>query len=460
MDIAVIVLAAGEGTRMKSTTPKVLHAIGGRPMLHYVVEAARALEPKKTVVVVGHRAKEVMSAVEGVEFALQEEQLGTGHAVMASRPMLSGFGGSLVVLSGDTPLIRPETLSGLIDTHHAAGAAASILTARLDDPTGYGRIVRAADGSVAAIVEEKDATEEQKKIDETNSGIYCFDAHKLFAALERVDTDNEQKEYYLTDVIRILREQGATVAARTAGDPDEIAGVNSRVQLAQADKVMRRRINEEYMQRGVTIIESDLTFITPGARIGRDTIIYPMTFIDAATSIGEGSIIGPSSHLQGCEVGGNVTIEHSIVRQSRIEEGAMIGPFSHIRPGSLVRRGAKVGGFVEVKNSEIGVESKVPHLSYVGDAQIGDCVNIGAGTITCNYDGFNKYKTVVEDGAFIGSDTMLVAPVRVGKGSFTGAGSVISKDVPENSLAIERSDQRIINDWAKRRRKKKETHKE
>jgi len=439
---------------MKSSTPKVLHAVCGRPMLHYVVDAARALEPKKIIVVVGHKAEEVMSAVDGVEFALQEEQLGTGHAVMASRPMLSGFEGSLVILSGDTPLIRPETISELIDAYHTAGAAVGILTARLDNPTGYGRIVRAADGSVAAIVEEKDATEEEKRIDETNSGIYCFDSEKLFAALGQVGADNEQKEYYLTDVIEILREQGAAVAARTAGDADEIAGVNSRVQLAQADKVMRHRVNEGYMLRGVTIIESASTFITPGAQIGADTIIYPMTFIDAETIIGEGCVVGPSSRLKGSKVGDNTTIDNSIVLQSTIEDDATIGPFAHVRPGTHVKTGAKVGGFVEIKNSELGIDSKVPHLSYIGDALIGDYVNIGAGTITCNYDGFEKHRTVVEAGAFIGSDTMLVAPVKVGKGSFTGAGSVISKDVPEDSLAIERSEQRTIGDWAKKRRKK------
>ncbi|MDI6817662.1 MAG: bifunctional UDP-N-acetylglucosamine diphosphorylase/glucosamine-1-phosphate N-acetyltransferase GlmU [Actinomycetota bacterium] len=456
MNVAVIVLAAGEGTRMKSSMPKALHAICGRPMLHFVLVAAEALHPKKVVVVVGHKAEQVKEAVQDVDFALQEEQLGTGHAVLAARDSLAGFVGTIVILSGDTPLITAETLCSLLDTHHASGASASILSARLRDPHGYGRIVRAEDGSVAAIVEEKDATDDERLIDETNSGIYCFDAEKLYAALGQVGADNEQREYYLTDVIKILREQGEKVTASIAADADEIAGVNSRVQLAFADNVMRRRVNEGYMLRGVTIIESALTFITPGAQIGVDTVVYPMTFIDAETTIGEGCVVGPSSRLKGCKIGDNTTIDNSIVLQSIIEDDATIGPFAHIRPGTHVKTGAKVGGFVEIKNSELGIDSKVPHLSYIGDAQIGDYVNIGAGTITCNYDGFEKYRTVVEDGAFVGSDTMLVAPVKVGKGSFTGAGSVISKDVPADSLAIERSEQRTIGNWAKKRRKKQD----
>lgn len=441
---------------MKSSRPKVLHSICGRPMLHFVLATAKELDPKKVVVVVGHGAEQVKDAVEGVDFALQAEQLGTGHAVLAARDNLTGFVGTIMILSGDTPLITAETLKSLLDAYHVSGASAGILTARLGDPYGYGRIVRAQDGSVAAIVEEKDATEEERKIDETNSGIYCFDSEKLFAALGQVGTDNEQREYYLTDVIEILRERGERVVANAATDADEIAGVNSRVQLAYADKVMRNRVNEGYMISGVTIVESALTFITPGAQIGADTIVYPMTFIDADTTIGKGCTVGPSSRLKGCQVGDNTTIDSSIVLQSVIEDDATIGPFAHIRPGTHVKTGAKVGGFVEIKNSELGIESKVPHLSYIGDAQIGDYVNIGAGTITCNYDGVEKYRTVVEDGAFVGSDTMLVAPVKIGKGSFTGAGSVISKDVPDDSLAIERSEQRTIGNWAKKRRKRQD----
>lgn len=462
MSFAVIVLAAGEGTRMRSSRPKVLHTICGKSMLHFVLESAKALQPDKTIVVVGHKSEEVMQAVPGVDFAVQEEQRGTGHAVLMAESLLDGFDGAVIVLSGDTPLVRTETLNQLVRAHKSSGAAASILTARLKNPTGYGRILRYVEddpgSAVMAIVEEKDATEEQKKINETNSGIYCFDKKKLFKALSLVGTDNAQNEQYLTDVIKIFNDQGERIVASAATDPDEIMGVNSRVQLAEADKVMRRRINEGLMLRGVTIIDPDMTFISSDATIGKDTVIYPMTFIEGVTEIGESCTIGPSSRLVDCSIGDGVTVENSIVRESTIENGAGLGPFCHVRPGTLVKSGAKVGGFVEVKNSDIGTGSKVPHLSYIGDAQIGDYVNIGAGTITCNYDGANKYRTVIGDGAFIGSDTMLVAPVKIGDGAFTGAGSVISKDVPEGSLAVERTEQEIIDNWAKKRRKKRDIH--
>ncbi|HZD59937.1 MAG TPA: bifunctional UDP-N-acetylglucosamine diphosphorylase/glucosamine-1-phosphate N-acetyltransferase GlmU [Anaerolineae bacterium] len=456
MSLGVIVLAAGEGTRMKSSRPKVLHAICGKPMIHFVLESIGTLHPEEIVVVIGHKADEVRQAIDGVEFAFQEEQLGTGHAVLTAEDLFAAFDGTIAVISGDTPLVKAKTFSDLVSIHESSGAAASILTARVKDPTGYGRIIRDSDGVVAAIVEEKDATVEQRKIDEVNSGIYCFDKKKLFEALRQVDSNNEQREYYLTDVIKILTNRGEKIMASIADEPDEIMGVNSRIQLAGADKVMRRTINERFMLNGVTIIDPDMTFISPDATIGRDTVIYPMTFIDGKTSIGEGCIIGPSSRLIDCAIGNGVIIENSVVRESTIEDGASLGPFCHIRPGTLVRAGAKVGGFVEVKNSDIGAGSKVPHLSYIGDAQIGDYVNIGAGTITCNYDGTNKYRTIIEDGAFIGSDTMLVAPVRIGEGAFTGAGSVISKDVPADSLAIERTEQKVIDNWAKRRHKKKD----
>lgn len=440
---------------MKSSRPKVLHAICGKPMVHFVLRSVGSLHPEKTVVVVGYKADEVIQAIGGVEFAFQEEQLGTGHAVLMTEGLLTTFDGTVAVVSGDTPLVKAKALNDLVSVHESSGAAASILTARLKDPTGYGRIIRNPSGAVAAIIEEKDANIEQRKIDETNSGIYCFDKKKLFEALRQVGLDNEQKEYYLTDVIKILSDQGEKIMASTADKPEEIMGINSRVQLAEADKVMRRMINEELMLNGVTIIDPDMTFISPDAIIGRDTVIYPMTFIDGETSIGGDCIIGPSSHLIDCSIGNRVTIKSSIVRESVVEDNVDLGPYCHIRPGTIVKNGAKVGGFVEVKNSEIGVGSKIPHLSYIGDAQIGDCVNIGAGTITCNYDGINKYKTIVEDGAFIGSDTMLVAPVRIGEGAFTGAGSVISKDVPADSLAIERVEQEIIDNWAKKRHGKR-----
>lgn len=455
MGLAVVVLAAGEGTRMKSSRSKVLHAICGKPMIHFVLKSAFELDPDRMIVIVGHRAEEVKAELDGVEFALQDKQLGTGHAVSMVEGMLDGFDGTVMVLSGDTPLVRTNTLSGLLDVHVKSGAAASILTAKIDNPKGYGRIIRESDGSVKAIVEEKDATSEERAIQEVNSGTYCFNKKKLFDALKQVDSNNKQGEFYLTDVIKIFSGQGERIMASLAEDPDEIAGINTRVQLAEADKVMRHRINEAFMLSGVTVIDPDTTFISDDCVIGRDTIIQPMTFV-TATTIGEGCTIGPMTRLMNSTIGNSVVAENAIVRGSVIEDEAELGPYCHIRPGTLVRRGAKVGGFVEIKKSEIGEKSKVPHLSYLGDAHLGDYVNIGAGTITCNYDGVNKYQTVVEDGAFVGSDTMLVAPVRVGKGSFTAAGSVISKDVPADSLAVERSEQHVIDNWAKKRRKKKD----
>ena len=456
MGLAVLVLAAGEGTRMKSSRPKVLHTICGEPMIHFVLKSVRSLNPERTIVIVGHRADEVKAALEGVDFALQEEQLGTGHAVSTVEDMLADFVGTVIVLSGDTPLLSAETLQRMLDIHTSNEAAATLLTARMNNPTGYGRIIRSSTGAVQAIVEQKEATDEQKAIAEVNSGTYCFDKEKLFEALKGIDSNNQQGEFYLTDAIKVLSDGGGTIMACLADEPEETMGVNTRVQLAEADRIMRGRINEKLMLAGVTLLDPTTTFIADSVTIGRDTVIYPMTFISGDTKIGENCIIGPASRLVDCLVGNAVVIESSVVKESVIEDSAELGPFCHVRPGTLVKTGAKVGGFVEVKKSEIGRGSKVPHLSYIGDTHIGDYVNIGAGSITCNYDGANKYQTVIEDGAFVGSDTMLVAPVRIGKGAFTAAGSVITKDVPADSLAVERSDQTIINDWAKKRRQRKD----
>ncbi|MBI4733805.1 MAG: NTP transferase domain-containing protein [Rubrobacteridae bacterium] len=405
MDLAVVILAAGEGTRMKSAQPKVLHEICSIPLIRFVIESARTLNPSRMIAIVGHGAQAVRFALEGedIEFILQEEQLGTGHAVSVTENQLEDFDGTVIVLSGDTPLIRPQTLAALVETHIEAKAAATLLTAEMDDPTGYGRIIRSG-VSVEAIVEQKDATQEPSRV----------------------------------------------------ADANETMGVNTRVQLGEADKAMRLRINSNHMLAGVTIIDPETTHIAPNIKIGMDTTIYPMTFITGKTMIGSNCVIGPSTTVEDSQVGDAVVIENSIVRESVIGNEVTLGPFSHVRPGTVAKAGAKVGGFVEVKKSEIGPNSKVPHLSYIGDAIIGEDVNIGAGTITCNYDGANKYTTIVEDGAFIGSDTMLVAPVRIGKGSFTGAGSVITKDVPENSLSVERTEQQIVESWANKRRKKKD----
>ncbi len=463
MRLAVIVLAAGEGTRMKSSRPKVLHTVCEEPMVNFVLEAAEKLNPERTIVVVGRKAemvKEDLSCFgERVEFAHQDKQLGTGHAVSICEESLKDFEGMVFVLSGDTPLLRAGTLGKLLDVHEKTGAAASILTARMNNPTGYGRIIRSSDGAVLSIIEEKDATDKERAITEVNTGTYCFDKNKLFEVLKKVDSNNQQGEFYLTDVIGILRDQGEKVMANATDDSNEVMGINSRVQLAKAEKALRQQINEKLMLSGVTIVDPETTFIAAHVEIGKDTVIHPMTFISGKTKIGEGCNIGPMTRLIDCKVGDSVLIENSIVRESTIEDGAELGPFCHIRPGTLVKSGAKVGAFAEVKKSEVGVGSKVPHLSYIGDTKIGDYVNIGAGTITCNYDGTDKYETVIGDGAFIGSDTMLVAPVRVGKEAFTGAGSVISKDVPDGSLAVERSEQVVVDNWAEKKRKRKDIKK-
>ncbi|MDI6715536.1 MAG: bifunctional UDP-N-acetylglucosamine diphosphorylase/glucosamine-1-phosphate N-acetyltransferase GlmU [Actinomycetota bacterium] len=455
MSLAVIILAAGEGTRMKSSYPKVLHNICEKPMIHHVLETVNKLGPERIVAVVGHKAEMVVKAIEGVEFVVQKEQLGTGHAVSVVEGVLDSFNGDIMVLSGDTPLLKAQTLSNLLNVHRTTGAASTLLTAKMNDPTGYGRIIRAPSGVVTAIIEEKDATTEQKLINEVNTGTYCFDKKKLFDSLRQIDPNNKQKEYYLTDVIKILSSSNEKVVAASANDPMETIGINNRVQLAEAEKILRQEINKKLMLEGVTIIDPDTTFISAEAKIGKDTIIYPMTFISGNTKIGESCLIGPLSRLINCKIGSFVTIDSAVVRESTVEDYAELGPFCHIRPGTLIRKGAKVGGFVEIKKSEVGQNSKVPHLSYIGDTYIGDYVNIGAGTITCNYDSISKHKTVIEDGAFIGSDTMLVAPVKIGRGAFTGAGSVISKDVPEDSLAVERTEQVIVDNWAKKRRRKK-----
>lgn len=455
MELAAVILAAGEGTRMKSSLPKVLHRVCGKPMIKYVAETARSIGMKRVVVVVGHGAEEVISSLSNVDFVVQERQLGTGHAVQVAEGKLSDFEGDVLVLSGDTPLLRQQTLSCLVALHCDSEAAATLLTAEMVDPTGYGRVIRDDSGRVKRIVEEKDASPKERKIKEINSGTYCFKKDKLFPALKKLTPENKQSEFYLTDVVRLLVKDGERVFALRTDDPSEVVGVNSRRQLAEAERIMRDRINSRWMEEGVTLIDPASTFIGPDVVLDRDTIIHPFTFLEGDTSVGEGCSIGPSAHLVDTKVGDEVEIAHSVVLDSVIEDGAQVGPFCRLRPGTKVGKKARVGTFVETKKSIIGEESKIPHLSYIGDAKIGRRVNIGAGTITCNYDGFEKHETVIGDDVFVGSDTMLVAPIRIGKGAMTGAGSAITKDVPDGSLAIERSEQRTIKDWAKSRRKRK-----
>lgn len=457
MDLAAVILAAGKGTRMKSKLPKVLHHVCGSTMLSYVIDAAEGAGVKKIIVVVGYGADNVAREVEGrAQVAHQAEQLGTAHALLQAGPFLSDFKGRLLVLCGDTPLIEPGTLSRLIQSHRSAGTAATVLTAEMEDPTGYGRVVRDNQGGVVRIIEQKDASPEEKQVREVNTGIYCFEAEGLFEDLSRLSPDNAQGEYYLTDIIETNVRDGRRVGAVKLENPLEIMGINDRVQLAEAERYMRGRILNSLMLSGVTVVDPQSTFVDRKAQVGRDTVIYPFTVIEGSTVIGEDCVIGPGARLVDAAVGSGVSIQYSVVTGSSMADGCSIGPFSHLRPGNSLGREVKVGNFSEVKKSVLGDGSKVSHLSYVGDADIGKNVNIGAGTITCNYDGINKWPTTIEDGVFIGSNTNLVAPVKIGAGAVTGAGSTITKDVPAGALAVERAGQKIIPGWSGRNKKKKD----
>lgn len=460
MNLAVVVLAAGEGTRMKSSYPKVLHCICGQPILQYVMTEVRKLNPKEIVVVVGHQAEKVTSILgKKVKVAVQDEQHGTAHAVMIAESSLHDYNETIMVTCGDTPLIRYETLNKLFQLHQKNQAAVTLLSARLSDPTGYGRIIRKANGTVERIVEEKDANEKEKRVTEINAGIYCFEKKELFTAIKKINCENAQKEFYLTDVIEILNKLDKKVAISIVEDSVEISGVNSRKELAQAQALMQSRINDNVMEEGTTLIAPELTFIGPDVEIGRDTIVYPFSFLEGKTKIGKECCLGPSVHLMDVTVGRKVQMENVVAEDCVIEDEVNLGPFSRLRPGTRVKKGAKIGSYVEVKKSEVGEKSKVPHLSYIGDAVIGKNVNVGAGTITCNYDGVKKHRTIIEDDAFIGSDTMLVAPVKIGKNATIGAGSAISVDVPKDSLALERTEQKVIKDWSRKKRPKKDKRK-
>jgi len=455
MGAAALIMAAGEGTRMKSGLPKVAHEILGVPMVRLVVDLARHAGCDPVVVVTGHRAEQVEELIPDVRSVRQERQLGTGHAVMSAASEFADFEGSLLVLSGDTPLLRPDTIAGLIALRESSGAALTLLTARLPDPANYGRILRDRDGGVEAIVEHKDLADDQHDIDEVNTGTYCFDAAVLFAHLDRLSTENAQGEYYLTDMVEIFNREGMLVTAMLAEEPFETLGVNSRVQLAEATKVLQQRTNHELMLSGVTMPAPELVWVGPDVIVERDVVLLPMTFLYGATTIAEGATVGPNSRVVDSVVGPSASIESSTVLGAKIGAGAKVGPVAFIRPGTVLEADAKAGHCVEIKSSTVGEGSKVPHLSYIGDATIGAGVNVGAGTITCNYDGTDKHATVIGDGAFIGSDTMLVAPVEIGPGAITGAGSVIAHDVPEGALAVERGEQRHIEGWAESRRAKR-----
>jgi bifunctional UDP-N-acetylglucosamine pyrophosphorylase/glucosamine-1-phosphate N-acetyltransferase len=450
--LASIILAAGKGTRMKSRYPKVLHKVCGQPMVRHVTDAARGAGVEYNIVVIGHGAEAVKEALAGqAEFVVQAEQLGTGHAVMQAEEKLLDFTGDILVLCGDTPLITSGTLSRLLTYHRDQGSAATVLTAELTDPGAYGRIIRDENNQVARIVEQKDASAEELAVREINTGMYCFNAPGLFAALKKITPANAQGEYYLTDVLEIFRSAGEKVAGIVVEDSSEIMGINNRLQLAEAEQAMRRRVLERFMLEGVTIKHPDSTYIDPRAEIGPDTVIYPYTSIEGNCRIGENCRIGPGTRLVAAEIGDEVTVQNSIILESTVGSGSAIGPFAYIRPETMLAEGVKVGDFVEIKKSVIGKGSKVPHLSYVGDSLVGEKVNIGAGTITCNYDGRKKSRTVIGDGAFIGSNTNLVAPVEIGADAVTAAGSTITKRVPDGALAVERSKQINLEGWAARK---------
>ncbi len=450
-----VVLAAGQGTRMKSKLYKVLHPVCGKPMVEHVIDQVSTLGLHKMVTIIGFGADLVQSLIgERSMYSLQEEQLGTAHAVMQASSLLASEKGTTLVICGDTPLIRAETMEALLKHHEELGAKASILTAYAQDPTGYGRIIRKTNGEVLRIVEHKDATDEERKVQEINTGTYCFDNEALFHALKQVSNENTQGEYYLPDVIEILKNAGETVSAYQTEQFEETLGVNDRVALSQAEALMRARINHIHMVNGVTIIDPLSTYISADAIIANDTVIYPGTVITGKTVIGSDSILGPNTEIKDCQIGNNTTIRHSVAHNSSIGNDVAIGPFAHIRPDSEIMDEVKIGNFVEVKKSVFGKGSKASHLSYIGDALVGSDVNLGCGSITVNYDGKKKYLTTIEDGAFIGCNSNLIAPVTIGKNAYVAAGSTINKDIPGDALAIARARQVNKENYASRLKSK------
>ncbi len=436
--LATIILAAGQGTRMNSKLAKVLHPLAGRPMVDYGVDTAWALSGRAPVLVVGQQSDSVRQHVgERAVFVEQAEQLGTGHAVLVTTDILRGGSDLVLAWYADMPLLRAETMQRLLDAHRSGhGAALTMLTLVADDPRGFGRVVRHADGTVAAIVEEAAATPEQRAIRELNVGVYIFEAAWLWDALPRIIPTPPKNEYYLTDVVALANTDGRTVLAVPGDDPDELIGINTRVHLAEAEAALRRRINRAHMLAGVTLVDPEATYIDAGVTIGPDTVIQPNTILRGATTVGADCLIGPNSLLDNAAVGDGCTVLASVIQDSTLAAGVDMGPFGRVRAGSLVEQGVHLGNFGEVKNSRLGPGVKMGHFSYVGDAEVGAEVNIGAGTITCNYDGVSKHKTVIGDGAFIGSDTMLVAPVTIGAGAQTGAGAVVRKTVPDGKVAV------------------------
>ncbi|MEO8381893.1 MAG: bifunctional UDP-N-acetylglucosamine diphosphorylase/glucosamine-1-phosphate N-acetyltransferase GlmU [Acidobacteriota bacterium] len=454
-NLEVIILAAGLGTRMKSGTIKILHRAAGRPIVDYVLDLAADLTPNAPVMIIGYQRESVQKAVGSrARYAVQDQQLGTGHAVLQAASLLEPAAGKRVlILSGDVPLTRVETLRNLLEEHERSGNALTLLTMKPDDPAMYGRIVRDASGAVTHIVEAKDATDEELRIGEVNAGIYVFEGGHLFDHLRDLKPENAQKEYYLTDLLATLRAQGERVGALVAVDPVEALGVNSRSELAQVEIEIQRRVVERLMREGVTFRNPSTVVIDSTVSIGADTVVYPFVTLEGTTRIGEGCVVEPGVHLSNVSVGNDVHLKTGTVAEDAIiEDEASVGPYAHLRPGTKLGRHVKIGNFVETKKADFGEGAKASHLSYIGDAEVGANVNIGAGTITCNYDGVRKNQTIIEEGAFIGSDSQLVAPVRIGRGAYVGAGSTITKDVPADALAISRTTQKNVEGWAKRKR--------
>jgi bifunctional UDP-N-acetylglucosamine pyrophosphorylase/glucosamine-1-phosphate N-acetyltransferase len=459
--VAAIILAAGKGTRMKSEVVKVLHPILGLPMLSYPVDLAlNGIQAEKTIVVVGYQGDRIKEMFKNpqIQFVLQEEQLGTGHAALQTIPFLKTFTGTVLILCGDVPLVKADTLRSFVGAFAESNSILSVLTTVVEDPFGYGRILRTPEGWLEKIVEEKDASEKERSVREINTGIYCVKISFLIEGLGEIGKENAQGEYYLTDLVEIAKKKGLRCSAHIVSDPVEVMGINTRVDLAVASEVLRQAKLKDLMLSGVTIVDPKTTYVDQTVEVGRDTTLYPNCHLQGRTRIGERCIIEPNSKVSDSTIGKDVTIRsNSVITGSIIEEGASIGPFSHLRPLSEVKAGAKIGNFVEVKKSVIGRGSKANHLTYIGDSLVGESVNIGAGTITCNYDGFEKHQTIIGDGVFVGSNVELVAPVKVGKGSLIGAGTTVTKDIPEGALAISRTKQKNIKGWSKKighRRKK------
>lgn len=448
MKLKTLILAAGKGTRMKSDLPKVIHKVNGIPMVKKILNELEKLGTEENILILGHKKEEILKELGEIKYAVQEEQLGTGHAIMQAENLLKDYEGDVMILCGDTPLLRHETLKAMYEAHKKSGVATTILTSVYENPFGYGRIVKNGE-KVTAIVEEKEADEETKKIKEVNAGVYCCNAKELFAALKKVTNNNEKGEYYLTDIVGIQVGEGKTVASFVLEDNREILGVNSKVELAEASKILRERKNTSLMEEGVILIDPTSTYIEETVKIGKDTVIYPTVMLQGNTVIGENCEIIGCTRIIDSTLGNDIRIESSVIEESIVDDKVTMGPFAHLRPKSHLKEKVHIGNFVEVKKSTLEYGVKAGHLTYLGNATVGKDTNIGAGTITCNYDGVNKFDTVIGENVFIGSDTMLVAPVNIGDKAITGAGSVITKDVAPRALAVERNKQIIKFEWRK-----------